>query len=72
MASTAINRTYSTSNPMNAWAWTADTSSWHKVKGTSNDGVTNTFLLLALARANGMAVDTTYEAGSNQITAVYL
>ncbi len=72
MASTAVNRTYSTPNSMNAWAWTADTSSWHKVKEVSTDGVTNTFVLLALARANGMSVNTTYEAGTNKITAVYL
>lgn len=72
MASTAINRTYSTPHSQNAWAWTADTSSWHKVKGISSDGVTNTFLLLALARANGMTVNTAYEAGTNEITAVYL
>jgi hypothetical protein len=72
MASTAVTSTFATPHSKNAWAATADTSSWHKVKGISTDGVSNTFLLLALARANGKTVHTTYEAGSNEITAVYL
>lgn len=72
MANTAINRSYSTPHSMNAWAHTAEGNMWRKVKETSTDGVTNTFLLLALARAHNRSVDAAYEAGTNKITTVYL
>ncbi len=71
MVSTTINSTYSTPSSKNAWAWPASEAGWRRVKGTSTDGVTNTFLLLALARANSKTANVTVDA-SNEITAVYL
>jgi len=55
---------------MNAWA-SLPNMGWRKVKPISTDGVTNTILLLALARATGKQVDVTVD-NANQITAVYL
>ncbi|MDN5766617.1 MAG: hypothetical protein L0H96_04695 [Humibacillus sp.] len=69
---TTVNATYATPHSKNAWAYTADAGAYRKIKGISEDGVTNTFLLLALARANSRSATVVYEAGTNQITAVYL
>ncbi len=71
MASTDVQLTYATPSSKNAWAYPADAGAWRKVKGTSTDGVTNTFLLLALARANGKKATVNVDA-SNEITSVYL
>jgi hypothetical protein len=68
---TAINRVYATPDSKNGWAHLAADSAWRKVKPISTDGVTNTLLLLALARANSKSVSVT-KNGANQITAVYL
>ncbi|HYR10015.1 MAG TPA: hypothetical protein VEQ60_19735 [Longimicrobium sp.] len=64
-----INQTYSTPHSMNAWA--ALPAGWRKVKPLAADGVTNTFLLLALARATNKQAHVTTD-GVNEITAVYL
>ena len=72
MAVTDINSTYSTPKSKNAWAYLASEGAWRKLRGTSTDGVTNTFLLLALARANSKTANVTVDAASNEITAVYL
>lgn len=69
---TTVNAAYATPHSMNAWAYTADEGAYRKVKQISTDGVNNTFLLLALARANTKGVTAVYEAGTRQITAVYL
>lgn len=66
-----INRVYATPHNKNAWAHLASGNAWRKVKGISDDGVSNTFLLLALARANSKQAHVTVD-GSNEITAVYL
>jgi hypothetical protein len=68
---TAINRVYATPHSKNGWAHLAAENAWRKVKPISTDGVTNTVLLLALARANSKNVSVTKD-GANQITAVYL
>ncbi len=65
-----INQTYCTPHSKNAWAH-LPSAGWRKVQQTSNDGVTNTFLLLALAKATEKQAHVTVD-GSNQITAVYL
>lgn len=65
-----INQTYATPGSMNAHARLASVNAWRKVKPTSADGVTNTFLLLALARATNKQAHVTVD-GTNQITAVY-
>ena len=67
-----INQTYTTPHTMNAWAHVpSPTAGWRKVKPIATDGVTNTLLLLALARATGKQAHVTTD-GSNEITAVYL
>lgn len=68
---TTINRVYATPDSKNCWAHLASDSAWRKVKPISNDGVTNTHLLLALARANSKSASVSKDA-SNNITAVYL
>jgi hypothetical protein len=64
-----IDLTYSSPNSMNAWASLAG-QGWRKVKPVSTDGVTNTFLLLALARATNKQAHPDVD-GANEITAVY-
>ena len=66
-----INQTYSTPGSKNAWAHLPSPSAgWRKIKGSSNDGVTNTFMLLALAKASAKQAHVTVDS-SNEITAVY-
>ena len=72
MAVTNINGSYSTPHSKNAWAFPATEGAWRKVQGLSTDGVSNTFLLLALARANGKTANVFTDATTNEITAVYL
>lgn len=64
-----INTTYSTPHSMNAWA-NLPGQGWRKVKPTSTDGVTNTFLLLALAKATSKQANVNQDT-ANQITSVY-
>lgn len=70
MANTTVNMTYATPGSKNAWAHLASTNAWNRVAPTTEDGVTNTFLLLALARATSKQANVTVT--SNQITHVYL
>ncbi|HKJ12338.1 MAG TPA: hypothetical protein VJ976_08120 [Ornithinimicrobium sp.] len=70
MTNTAINSVFATPHSKNAWAYPASESSWRKIKGNSTDGVSNTFLLLALARAHNRSANVTI--ASNEITEVYL
>ncbi|MEO5982934.1 MAG: M12 family metallopeptidase [Pedococcus sp.] len=63
-----VSMVYATPHSKNAWAYLAG-NGWRKVDGTSTDGVTNTFAVLAAARANGRKVHATFD-GSN-ITKVY-
>lgn len=66
-----INRTYATPHTMNAWGHLPSPSAgWRRVKRISTDGVTNTFLLLALAKATGKQAHVTVD-GANEITAIY-
>jgi hypothetical protein len=64
-----IEQTYSTPHSMNAWARLPG-QGHRKVKPIATDGVTNTFLLLALARATNKQAHVTTDA-ANEITAVY-
>jgi hypothetical protein len=65
-----ITQTYSTPHSMNVWG-NLPNQGWRKVKPIATDGVTNTFLLLALAKATGRQAHVTTD-GANEITAVYL
>jgi hypothetical protein len=40
-----------------AWAIIDGISGWRKIRPTSNDGVTNIFMILSTARANNRRVD---------------
>lgn len=51
-----VNMVYATPHSKNAWALFAGVPGWRRVKETSPDGVTNTFAVLAAARANGRPV----------------
>jgi hypothetical protein len=64
-----INTTYSTPHSTNAWA-NLPGIGWRKVKPLSTDGVTNTFLLLALAKATSKQANVNQDA-ANEITSVY-
>lgn len=66
---TTINQTYAT--PHNKHSWAALPSGWRKVKPLTDDGVTNTFILLALAKATNKQAHVTVDS-ANEITAVYL
>ena len=65
-----IDQTYATPNSMNAWG-NLPNQGWRKVKPITTDGVTNTFILLALAKATSKQAHVTTDS-SNEITAVYL
>ena len=67
---TTINMVYATPGSKNCWA-SLPSGGWRKVKPSSDSGVTNVHLLLALARANGKQAHVTLDSG-NQITNVYL
>ena len=68
---TTINQVYATPHSKNAWAHIVSDNAWRKIKPTSDDGVTNTLLRLALAKANSKQAHVSKDGG-NQITAVYL
>jgi hypothetical protein len=68
---TTINQVYATPHTKNCHAHVASDNAWRKVKPISDDGVTNTHLLLALARANSKKAYVVKD-GTNQITGVYL
>ena len=68
---TMINQVYSTPNSQNCWAHLVGTGNWRKVLPGAADGVTNCFLILSAAKANGKQVYVTFDAAGN-INAVYM
>ena len=70
MAWMNINQTFVTPEGKNAWA-NLPGLGWRKVHPNQPDGVTNTFILLALARATNRQAHVTTNS-ANQITQVYL
>jgi hypothetical protein len=53
-----VLRTYTTHHSQNAWAVISGvTGGWKKVRTGAPDGVTNTFMVLSTAKANGRRVD---------------
>ncbi len=65
-----VSRTYSSNDSQNSWAILSDSAAWRKVAVNDADGVTNVFLMLCAARANGNQVDVFINA--NQIERVVL
>jgi hypothetical protein len=52
-----VNRTYSSNDSQNAWAIIDGIAGWKKIKTGASDGVTNVFMMLCAAKANGRMVD---------------
>ena len=69
---TKVNQVYTTPHAKNAWAHLVGTNKWHKVKPTSDDGVTNTFLVLTVAKGADKQCYVGTEASSGNITAGYM
>ncbi len=53
----AVVRTHCKNGSRMAWAIIDGISGWRKIRPTSNDGVTNIFMILSTARANNRRVD---------------
>jgi len=68
---TNINQVYTSYNSQNCWAHLVGTGAWHKVLTGATDGVTNVFLILSSAKANGKQVYVVLD-GSKNITQVYM
>ena len=51
-----VNNTYTSHDSQNAWANIASIG-WRKIKSGAPDGVTNTFMILNDAKANGRLVN---------------
>jgi immune inhibitor A len=66
-----INQVFTTSNPQNCWAHLSVDNAWHQVLPGSADGVTNVFLVLCAAKANGKPVYVVRD-GTGKITQVYM
>ncbi|MGB3258908.1 MAG: M12 family metallopeptidase [Ornithinimicrobium sp.] len=64
----AVSMVYATPSSKNAWAYMAG-NGWRRVEGTSTDGVSNTFAVLALARAQGRKVNAAFDGST--ITTAY-
>jgi hypothetical protein len=61
-----VAQVYATPHPMNAWAYVTGArihAGWRKVHVNARDGVTNTFRVLALARAYGRKVNCQLDGG---------
>jgi hypothetical protein len=72
MAWMNVNQTFARPGSRDAWAHLpVPSSGWRRVKPTSTDGVSNVFLLLALAKAHSRQAHVTVDS-SNEITGVYL
>ena len=61
----AVSRTYSSNDSQNAWAIIDTLPGWKKIRPNATDGVTNMFVILCAAKANGRRVDVYID--SNQI-----
>ncbi len=53
----AVIRTHSKNGSRMAWAIIEGISGYKRIRPTSNDGVTNVFLILSTARANNRRAD---------------
>jgi len=68
---TNINQVYTSHHSQNCWAHLVGTNKWHKVLTGAADGVTNVFLILSSAKANGKQVYVVLD-GSGNITQAYM
>ena len=65
-----ITRTYTSPHSKNCWAYIGSIG-WRKVKPDTNDGSTNSFILLNADRANNRTISGTIN-DSNEITILYM
>lgn len=68
---TVVNQVYASHHGQNAWAHLANGNAWRKVAPNAADGVTNVFLMLVAAKANGKQAYVVLNAAS-EITEVYV
>lgn len=52
-----VSRTYTSRHAQNCWAMVSGVAGWKKIKTGAASGVTNCFLVLSTAKANGKKVD---------------
>ncbi len=52
-----VTNAYTSHHSENAWAILSGISGWKKIKTGATDGVTNVFVVLSTAKANGRPVD---------------
>lgn len=63
----SVVRTHCKNGAQQAWAIIGGIAGWKRVRPNAADGITNIFMILSAARANGRNVDV-YIDGSDQIT----
>lgn len=68
---TNINQVYCSYHSQNAWAHLVATNAWHRILTGASDGVTNVFVVLSCAKANGRQAYVVLDANKN-IAAVYM
>ena len=68
---TNVSEVFTSDDSQNAWAYLAGTNSWCKILPNAADGVTNIFLLICTAMANGRQIYAVLD-GTNNITQVYM
>jgi hypothetical protein len=66
-----VTMTYATPHSQNAHAFIEGVG-WKKVRTGATDGVTNSFLALSAAKANGRRVSVFEDDGDKTLTTVYL
>ncbi len=62
----SVVRTHCKAGTQQAWAIVQDLSGWLRIKTGAADGVTNIYMILSMALANGRKVDVLVDGG--QIT----
>lgn len=68
---TVVNQVYASHHGQNAWAHLANGNAWRKIAANTPDGVTNVFLMLVAAKANGKQAHVVLNS-ANEITDVYI
>lgn len=63
--------TFTSPHSMNAWGY-IETQPWRKVQPISTDGVTNMFVLLNAAKANGRTVSGSYDDSTGLLYTLYM
>jgi hypothetical protein len=68
-----VLQTYTSPHSMNAWAYIQILpNTYRKVQPISTDGVTNMFILLNAAKANGRTVSGSYDDSNGMLYTLYM